>query len=195
MKRFEELRYENLTQAQKQIYDEIASGPRGRVRGPLAVWLARPDFADKAQKLGQYARYDTVLPPRLSELAILLMARIWAAEFEWWAHRKIAENAGISKEIVDSIQIGKKPAYDAEDEKIVHDFTVNLYCNKKIDDDIYRQATKLLGEEGVVDLVGILGYYTLISMTINVFQVETPQNVKAELSEYNIDSSFFATGD
>ncbi|MEJ2660967.1 MAG: hypothetical protein P8Z73_09625, partial [Desulfobacteraceae bacterium] len=180
MARVEPPDYENFTDAQKRIYHEIASGPRGRVRGPLAVWLVRPDLADNAQKLGQYARYDTILPPRLSELAILLTARIWTSEFEWWAHKKIAERAGISEAIIESIRMGKRPVYRAMDEKIVHDFSVSLHHRRKVDDETYGRAIEVLGQKGVVDLVGILGYYTLVSMTINVFDVAIPQDEKAE---------------
>jgi 4-carboxymuconolactone decarboxylase len=193
MSRLEQLDYEKLTKAQRQVYDEIVSGPRGRVRGPLAVWLNRPDLADRAQKLGQYVRYDTMLPPRLSELAILLTARIWSAEFEWWAHRPLAEKAGVASAVIESIRTGSRPTYGAEDEAIVHDFAASLHLNRQVDDKTYQRAVNLLGQEAVVDLVGILGYYTLVSMTINAFQVTPPEGSQPELSACPLEASFFST--
>jgi 4-carboxymuconolactone decarboxylase len=190
MTRFKQPEYEKLTDEQRRVYDEIASGPRGGVRGPLAVWLTRPELADKAQKLGKHVRYKTTLSPRLSELAILLTARIWASEFEWWAHQKNAEKAGVDQAIIEAIRIGKRPAYKALDEQAVHDFTVSLHINRNVSDDVYRRTIEVLGEEGVVDLVGILGYYTLISMTINVFHVEVPLGEIAKLPKHSIDELF-----
>ena len=193
MSRFEQLVYEKLTKAQRLVYDEIASGPRGHVGGPLAVWLKRPELADRAQKLGEYARYNTMLPPRLSELAILLTARIWSAEYEWWVHRPIAEKAGISPEIIESIRTGNRPTYGSEEEEIVHEFCTSLHLNRQVDDKTYFRAVKLLGQDVVVDLVGVLGYYTLISMTINAFHVCPPEGLQLELSDCTVDRSFYST--
>lgn len=172
---------ETLTPRQKEVYDAIASGPRGRVRGPLAVWLHRPDLADAAQRLGRYCRYDTSLPPRLSELAILATARVWNSEFEWAAHKPIALEAGISPRIVEAIRTGGVPAFEKDDEAVVYDFAVTLHSERKVSDALYARAVEVLGEETVVDLTGLLGYYTLISMTINVFEVPLPEGVEPEL--------------
>ncbi len=193
MSRIDQKDYEQLAPEQRRVFDKIVSGPRGQVRGPLAVWLNRPEFADRAQELGRYVRFNTILPPRLSELAILLTARIWSAEFEWWAHRPIAERAGISPTIIESIRTGHRPVYTADDEAVIHDIAASLHLARQIDDKIYNRAKKLLGHEAVVDLVGILGYYTLISMTINAFKIDLPEGLQSNLPECNLDESFFRT--
>ena len=104
---------------QKQVYDVIAAGPRGNVRGPLAIWLHRVDLADKAQALGHYCRFNSSLAPRLSELAILTTARIWDATFEWQAHLSPALDAGLDPTVIDALAADKHPAFAAEDEALV----------------------------------------------------------------------------
>ncbi len=181
MTRIAPLQPENLTPRQKEVYDAIASGPRGRVRGPLAVWLNRPDLADRAQALGRYCRYDSLLEPRLSELAILATARVWKSEFEWAAHKVIALKAGISPDIVEAIRTNRQPVFENEDEAVVYDYAITLHTERHIGDELYARAVKILGQEAVVDLTGILGYYTLISMTINVFELPPPDGAVPEL--------------
>jgi 4-carboxymuconolactone decarboxylase len=171
---------ETLSEAQRKIYDAIASGPRKGVRGPLAVWLNNPGLAEHAQALGRYCRYETALPPRLSELAILTLARIWGSEYEWYAHKPIALEAGVAPEIVEAIRT-RQPWTGAADEQLVHAFLVELHRERTISDALYAQAIELLGQTAVIDLVGLAGYYTLISMTINVFQVSPPAGVAPEL--------------
>ena len=156
----------------KQVYDVIATGPRGDVRGPLAIWLYRADFADKAQALGQYCRYESSLAPRLSELAILTTARIWDAKFEWQAHLSPALVAGLNPTVITELSADKHPIFAAEDEALVYEFTRELNIKRFISDELYERAILILGKSGVVDLVGILGYYVLISMTIKAFDVD-----------------------
>ncbi|MBP0616883.1 carboxymuconolactone decarboxylase family protein [Jiella mangrovi] len=165
---------QTMTARQREVHDAIASGPRGKVRGPLAVWLHRPELADAAQALGRYCRYDTLLEPRLSELAILTIARIWGSEFEWWAHKPIGLKAGLSEAVVETIRTNGEPVFERADEAIVHEFTRAVHTERKVSDDLYARAVSVLGEEAVVDLAGILGYYALISLTINVFDVDVP---------------------
>ena len=163
-----------LTADQKRVHDAITSGPRGRVQGPLAIWLHRPELADKAQALGAYCRYGTSLPPRLSELAILTTAVIWRAEFEWYAHKPIALEAGVAPEVVAALLEGREPRFQHEDEAVVHAFARTLHLERRIPDGLYERAMRVLGQDAVVDLTGLLGYYTLISMTLNVFEVALP---------------------
>jgi len=181
MTRIKDLNPAAMTAEQQGVYQAIASGPRGQVRGPLAVWLHRPKLADRAQALGQYCRYETSLAPRLSELAILTIGRIWGAEFEWWSHKKIALQAGVSPAVIEAIRTGVAPPFEHDDEALVHAFITALHDGRCISDAMYRDAVKLLGEGGVVDLVGIAGYYSLISMTIQVFQVMPPDDAPLEL--------------
>ncbi|HEY9281565.1 MAG TPA: carboxymuconolactone decarboxylase family protein [Eoetvoesiella sp.] len=165
---------EQMSGHQRRVYDAIMAGPRGKVRGPLAIWLHRPGLAEHAQALGQYCRYDSSLPARLSELAILTMASLWRSEFEWWAHQPIAVREGISVEVTEHIRLGKAPGFIQQDEAVVYEFIRSLVENRQVPDSLYEHAVQVLGQDGVVDLVGLAGYYTLISMTLNVFGIEAP---------------------
>lgn len=166
---------------QRSVYDAIASGPRKGVRGPLAIWLHRPQLANAAQALGQYCRYDSSLPSRLSELAILLLGRHWLAEYEWAAHKPFALQAGVALTVIDAIRDGHEPVFAQRDEALVYAFVRQLHQQRAIDDALYAEIAAVLGQDGLLDLVGVAGYYTLISMTIKVFQVPPPDGVAAEL--------------
>jgi 4-carboxymuconolactone decarboxylase len=171
----------NLSDAQRPVYERIANGPRKGVRGPLAIWLHRPELAECAQALGRYCRYDTCLDPRLSELAILMMGRHWLAEYEWAAHKPFALEAGLAPQIIDAIRDDLPPAFENPDEALVYRFIRELHAQRAISDDLYAEFTALLGTDAAVDLVGIAGYYSLISMTIKVFEVPPPAGATAEL--------------
>ena len=171
MARLQTIEKTDMTERQKQIYDEIVSGPRGQVRGPLSIWLYRPELADRAQRLGQYCRYDTSLEPRLSELAILTTARIWDAAFEWQAHVPHALAGGVDSSIIDSLSADQTPSFVSKDEEIVYAVTREINITRQLSDDTYNQVVKILGVEATVDLIGLLGYYALISMTINAFKI------------------------
>ena len=171
MARLQTIEKTDMTERQKQIYDEIVSGPRGQVRGPLSIWLYRPELADRAQRLGQYCRYDTSLEPRLSELAILTTARIWDAAFEWQAHVPHALAGGVDSSIIDSLSADQTPSFVSKDEEIVYAVTREINITRQLSDDTYTQVVKILGVEATVDLIGLLGYYALISMTINAFKI------------------------
>ena len=173
----------SLDEAQQRVYDAIAAGPRGEVAGPLGVWLWRPELADRGQRLGEYARYQTCLSPHLSELAILVVGRFWGAEYEWYIHKKIALEAGVPADVVESIRTRQEPVFDDPDQAVVYEFSATVLNQHRLDDDLYARARQVLGENGVIDLVGILGYYTLISMTINVFRVPTPAGIVPELMD------------
>ncbi len=165
----------NLSPEQLRIYNEIASGPRGGVRGPLAVWLNRPGLADTAQALGRYCRYDTSLDPKLSELAILTTARIWDAGYEWEAHVPHAQKAGVPDEIIASLAEDRDPDFPTAEESVVYRVTRELNLTRKISDALYAEALACLGQDRLIDLIGVLGYYSLISMTINAFEVDPPK--------------------
>lgn len=170
-----------MTTEQKRVRDVIASGPRGRVRGPLAIWLHRPKLAEAAQALGAYCRYGSSLEPRLSELAILCMAVIWRSEFEWWAHKPIALSAGLSSAVVEALQNGQVPAFADTEEALVHEVVRALSIERRLEDPLYVRAEAVLGHDRLVDLVGLCGYYTLISMTLNAFEVPLPEGALPEL--------------
>ena len=174
MSRLPELSPGEMTPEQKQVYDAILAGPRGQVRGPLAVWLHRPELAARAQALGAYCRYNSSLPKRLSELAILVTARHWGAEFEWFAHRKHALDAGLSEQVIEAIRKGKTPNFGDAEERTVFDIAVAIYRDRRLADALYARGVEVLGEGRLIDLIGVLGYYALISMTINAFAVMPP---------------------
>jgi 4-carboxymuconolactone decarboxylase len=175
MPRIPVLAPEKLTPEQKEVWDAIASGPRGVVQGPLNVWLNSPGLAQRAQDLGAFCRYGTSLPPRLSELAILVTGAHWRAGFEWWAHAPIAAKAGLDPAAIAAIKAGGTPSFDRADEAAVYAFAHELLTTREVSKATYAKATLILGELGVVDLVGILGYYGLISMTIKAFEVPVPE--------------------
>jgi 4-carboxymuconolactone decarboxylase len=164
----------NLSPAQQAVFDAIKSGPRGVVQGPLRVWLQSADLADKAQALGAFCRFGTSLPPRLSELAILVMGAHWQAGFEWAAHAPIALKAGVAADAVEAIAKGATPVFADAQSRVIHAFASELLQRRRVSDATYAEAVALFGTRTVVDLVGILGYYTLISMTIAVFDVPLP---------------------
>lgn len=172
---------EQMTPEQRAVHDDIVSGPRGKLQGPLAVWLTSPELADKAQRLGRFCRFETSLPPQLSELAILVTGRFWGAEFEWWAHKRIGLEAGLDPQLVEAVRQRRVPEFAGDDQRIVYDVATQLHRDHRISDRTYSEAVELLGETGVVELVGILGYYTLISMTLNAFQVPLPAGAEPEL--------------
>lgn len=164
-----------LTPEQRKVHDDILAGPRGVVVGPLRVWLFNPGLADAAQRLGAYCRYGTALPPRLSELAILVVGAHWRSGFEWAVHAPIAIRAGVAPDAAEAIRQGRRPATLDEEEAAVHDFARELLDTRFVSDATFARAGRVLGQTAVIDLTGILGYYTLISMTINAFAVPLPE--------------------
>jgi 4-carboxymuconolactone decarboxylase len=174
MRRISELSPDKLTPEQRAVHDAIVAGPRGKVAGPLRVWLHSPKLAARAQELGAFCRYDTSLPKRLSELAILVTGAFWQAGYEWSVHAPEAIKAGLDAAAVDAIRTGGKPKFTRTDEAAVYDFARELLQTRGVSDATYARAVAELGDAGVVDLVGILGYYGLISMTIRAFAVPLP---------------------
>lgn len=172
---------EEMTDEQKRIYDATAAGKRGRVPAPLAVWLESPVLAERAQKLGEFARYETSLGPKLSELAILVVARHWTSQFEWCVHKAEALKTGVEPTVIEDIANRRQPYLQSEAERAVYEFSVTLNEKHSVPEALYRRTVDAIGERGVVELVGILGYYTLISMTLNTFEIEPPDGQPAEL--------------
>lgn len=177
MSRIPDLDPDRMTDAQAHVHAAIAAGPRGSVRGPLRVWLESPGLAERAQALGEYCRFNSRLPPRLSELAILVTAVHWQSSYEWYAHAPPALKGGLSAEVIDVLRRGQVPDFPHEDEAAVHAFATELLRTHQVAAATWDRTVAALGMAGVVDLVGILGYYGLISMTINAFQVALPPGV------------------
>lgn len=170
---------EKLNAEQRAVYDAIASGPRGTVPGPLRIWVLNPGLAERAQALGAYCRYGTALSPFLSELAIIVTGAEWQAGYEWAVHAPIAAKSGVPEAWIEAIRLGRTPDFGPEDEAAaaVHAFSVELHRTRSVSDATYARAHAALGTTAVIDLVGILGYYSFISMSINAFRVALPEGV------------------
>jgi 4-carboxymuconolactone decarboxylase len=182
MPRLQPLTPDTMTAEQKRIADEIAAGPRGGMRGPFQAWLRSPALADRGQKLGEYCRFNTSIPPKLSELAILVTAQHWAAQYEWYAHARIAAERGVPAATIEAIRTGRTPAFEDADEALVYGFAREYYATRRIGDATYKAAVARFGEAGIVDLVGIMGYYGLVAMTLNVFDMPLPDGVPEPLA-------------
>lgn len=178
MPRIPELVVEKLDPEQRRVYDAIVSGPRGRVVGPLRVWLESPQLGEHAQALGAFCRFGTSLPRRLSELAIITTGAFWRASFEWHAHAPMAIEAGIDPAAVETIRTGNMPRFSRADETAVHAFARELIETRRVSEQTFRRAVDELGFKGVVELVGILGYYSLVSLTLNAFEVPVPAGAR-----------------
>jgi 4-carboxymuconolactone decarboxylase len=171
MNRLPPLDPETLSLRQREVYQTILNSARHSVEGPLRAWLASPEFADQAQALGQKCRFGSSLAPRLSELAILTVAAHWKSEFEWHAHAPLALQAGLSAAVVDAVRLGSAASFANRDESIVQAFAVELLTHHRVCEQTFNAARECFGDEGVVDLIGLLGYYTLIAMTIAAFEI------------------------
>ena len=172
--RFPELKPEQMSPEQKKVAEAIMSGPRKSLSGPFNAWLRSPELADRLQKVGEYIRFNTSLPHRLNEFAILITAREWSSQYEWYAHYPLAIKAGLNPQVAADLAAGKRPADMQEDEKIVYDFSIQLHRDKKVSDDTFKAAVAKFGEAGVMDLIGVNGYYDLVSMTLNTAEVNVP---------------------
>lgn len=173
-RRFPDLAPDGMTESQRRVFHAIASGPRGGVRGPFGALLRSPELADRVQKLGEYVRYGSSLPPRLNELAILITARFWGAKFEWYAHHPLALRAGLAASIADDLAQDRRPASMSAEEEVVYDFCTALHRDHVVDDRLFMRAVAAFGEQGVVDLIGVSGYYTLVAMVLNVAEIPVP---------------------
>jgi 4-carboxymuconolactone decarboxylase len=178
MPRFPPLKAEELTPAQKAWADLIAVPPRNAkfTAPPYRAYIRDPDLAPKLSSLSDYLRWNTSLPPRLSEMAILITARHWTAQYEWTAHYPLAMKAGLDPKILDAIAKGTRPDGMKDDEAALYDLGTALYRDKKVDDAVYKAALEKFGERGILDIVGIMGYYDLVSMTLITMQASAANN-------------------
>jgi 4-carboxymuconolactone decarboxylase len=179
--RFPPLESDAMTPAQREVADAISSGPRGGLRGPFQAWLRSPELAQRLQKVGEYLRFSSSVPRRLNELAILMTARAWDAQFEWYAHHRLAMEAGLDPAVAADIAEGRRPTSMQPDEAIVHDFCAELRATRTVSDATLRAAVDLLGEQGVIDLIAVNGYYDVVSMTLNVAEVPLPDGLAPPL--------------
>jgi 4-carboxymuconolactone decarboxylase len=176
--RFPPLKAEELTPAQKAWADAITAPPRNAkfVNPPYRAYIRNPDLAPRLTALSEYLRWHTSLPPRLSELAILITARQWTAQYEWFAHYPLALKAGLDQQVADAIALGKRPGNMKDDEAALYDLATALYVDKKVSDPVYKAALEKFGERGIMDIIGIIGYYGLTSMTLITMQAGAPND-------------------
>ena len=175
MSRLPEIDPDNLTEAQQRVYEKIAAGPRGGVRGPFAPLLLCPEVADGVQQVGAWLRFEGSLSGDLRELAILITARVWSAQYEWYAHAPIAEKEGLDPTIMAAVAERREPDFNTEAEATVYAYCQELHGDHRVSDATYGQAVAEFGEAGVMELTALCGHYTTVAMTLNVFGIEPPE--------------------
>lgn len=180
---------DKMTAAQKKAAAEIAAGPRGEVKGPFVALLRSPEFMSRVQKVGEYLRFICPLDKRINEFAAIIAARHWNQQFEWWAHYRQALDAGLTRAIADAVGEGRRPAGMAEDEEVVYDLLTEVLNNKGASDATYARAVKQFSEQGVIDLLGVAGYYALLAMVMNVARTAVPEGAALPLSPLPIRTS------
>ncbi len=179
MSRLPELPVESMTPDQRRVHDAIVDGPRGRIGGPFMAWLRRPEFADAAQQVGTYCRFGTTISRDLAEIAICVTGAHYKAEYEWWAHSRMAHEAGVAEAVTDAIRDGREPVFETIAGKVVYETARALNTRHRLTDEEYDLARQVLGEEGLLDVIGICGYYALVSLTLNVYEMPTPDGSTA----------------
>ncbi len=182
--RFKPLVESEMNEAQLKAARDLASGPRGRLNpdGPNALLLRSPDLMSRTQRVGEYLRYNTSLPVRLNEFAILITARQWNAQVEWIAHHPLALKAGLAPAVAADLVQGKRPTGMKDDEEIIYQFLKELHETKAVSDPAFKAMLDKFGERGVIDLIGLTGYYTMLAMVLNVAQQPLPGGVPPPLS-------------
>ena len=179
--RFKPLKYDEMTPAQKTMMDHLVSGERRGAGGPFNVLLRSPEMGDLVQQFGASMRFHSSLPRKLNEMAIIITARQWMAQYEWNAHRTAAAQAGLNEAIIKSIASGKRPESMDSDETAVYNFGTELLNTHQVSDAVFKTAKDKFGERGVVDLISVMGYYQLVSMLLNVDRYPLPAGAKPEL--------------
>lgn len=173
---------EEMNEAQKAVYEKIVGGPRGTLVGPLRAALHNPALADCWQALGQVLRYETCLPRELNELAILVAARHWNSELEWTIHAGAARKAGLDEAVIEAIRVGRPPDFPAENAREVYEFSRQLLENGKVGDTAYAAILNRWDAVGAVELTALVGYYSMVAMTLNAHRIPLPDHIPAELN-------------
>jgi len=179
MARYHEITPAEMTPAQRRVHDLIVAGRRGRFGGPFQLLIRAPEICEHAAQLGEHLRWGTSLPDRLSELAIITTARFWRAQYEWYAHAPLAEKAGVPSAAIEAIRRSESPNFLQPDEALVHRVCTELFETKRLSETSFREAIATLGEAGLIEVISIIGYYTLIGNTLSAFQVAVPEGTMA----------------
>ncbi|QWG18898.1 carboxymuconolactone decarboxylase family protein [Bradyrhizobium sediminis] len=171
-----------MSPAQKETYDESIAGKRGAPPAPMMAWLNSPEMARHATRLGEVLRFDTMFPAKLSEIAILVTARHWTAHYEWYAHKRLALKGGMDPGIIDDIRNRRTPTFDDPRGQLIYDVAKSLHEGRGVSQALYDEAVKVLTVRGVTEIIGLCGYYTMVSMTLNTFDFELPAGEVSELA-------------
>ena len=180
--RFRPLTWDEMTPAQKTMIDHLLSGERGTTNGPFNVMLRSPEMGDLAQNLGAYLRFHSSLPRKLNEFAIIMTGRYLTSQYEFYAHKPLAIQAGLSEAIVNAVAAGKRPPAMQPDEEAVYNFCDQLLYTKQVTDPVFKAVTDRFGERGAVDLIGVMGYYHIVSMMLNVDRYPLPDGAQPPLA-------------
>ena len=175
---------DKMTEAQRKAAAELSSGPRGSVRGPFTVMLRSPELMTPLQKVGEYLRFRSALDRRIAEMATLIAARDWTQTYEWHAHYPLALKAGLKQEIAQAIGEGRRPRGMAEDEEALYDLLTEAFRNKSVSDATYDRALKIFGEQNLVDLLALGGYYGTLAMLMNVARTPLPEGAQSGIPHF-----------
>jgi len=179
--RFKPLTWDTMTPEQQAMADHLLSGERSGMNGPFNVMLRSPEMGDLAQKLGAQLRFHTSIPNRLNEMAILMTARFWTSQYEWASHRRNALAAGLNSAVIDAIAAGKRPDTMRADEEAIYNFSSELLNTRQVSDASFKAVVDKFGERGAVDLTGVMGYYCIVSMMLNIDRYPLPEGDKPQL--------------
>jgi 4-carboxymuconolactone decarboxylase len=168
-----------LSDAQSVVYEKIVSGKRGKLVGPLRVVLHSPELADRWQALGEYLRFETALPTHIAELAIIMTGRYWNCQVEWVIHSAIAEEAGLTPDVIDAIRDARPPKFDDSLQSEIYEYTRELLEFGHVSDEVYRNLLELIGVAKLVELTAVVGYYSMVAMTLNAHDVPLPEDEKS----------------
>ena len=172
-----------MTPEQAAACAEVVSGKRGKIPAPMIAWIRNPEFARRAQKLGELLRFETTIEPQLTEMVILVCGRHWTAHLEWTAHKAYALKAGLDPQIIEDIAARRAPNFADDRSRAVYEVASSLLGSGRVPDELYQRAIEQLGERGLMEVAAILGYYCLASFTLNTFQLGIPEAIAPELND------------
>jgi len=173
---------DEMTPQQLAVHDQIIAGPRGRLIGPLRAVIHSPDLANRWSRLGEFLRFSTCLPPKLNELAIIVTGRRWNSQLEFYVHAEAARKAGLAAEPIEAIRVGATPVFAEQAELDIYEFARHLQSTGVVPIEIYRAVETRWGAQGVVELTAVIGYYTMVSMTLNAHEFPLMEGAEPPLS-------------
>lgn len=183
MERFPRLTPEAMSAAQREVAAEISAGPRGEVRGPFIALIHNAELARRVQQLGEHLRWRSKLPPKLLELAVLITARRWSCQHEWYMHEKLARKTELDPGVIEAVAQGRKPERMGPDEALVHAFCLQAHASGRVDDATFAAARERFGLDGTLELLALNGYYSMMAMVLNTAGMPLPDGAMPPLRE------------